>query len=212
MPHISQIMQYDLVSHSQGFGGVYGDMTADLRDEAVGRVRAAEIGVIQRHPSIPKIMRASPRSNLEAYYVAAFWLATGALQSGQADLTSLAVSSLETGESYYNSWSSWLSLGTYTGGGEETDKILAILNSAANSAMQLGAAPASGELKAIILDEVAEPTTEPDLPAKIRSKFLDLVLPDVPKWLMWVIPVSLVVLVSLVVVPRLMRGRRAGGS
>ena len=212
MPHIAPVITYDIVSHAPGFGGVYGDITADLRDEASGRVRAAEVGVIQKHPSIPKIMRVAPRSNLEAYYVAAFWLATGALQSGQADLTSLAVSSLETGESYYNSWSSWLSLGTYTGGGEETGQILSILNSAANSAMQYGAVPASGELKALILDEVADPTKEPDLPHKIRGKFFDLVLPKVPKIPLWVIPVTLVVLVSLVVVPRLMRRRRAGGS
>ena len=212
---IAPVIQYDIVTHSSGLGGPFGDALEDLRNAAKSRVATANANVYSPNPSTPSIMKHAPRSDLEAHFVAAFWLATGAVQSaqtGKAALARLATEQYEKGESYWDSWSSWLTWGFRTGA-DDTDNIQVILSNAATNALRYGAIKAQNELKKLILAETNDPAVEPTLPAKITTRFADRVadffIPKSLQRLAWLIPVGIGVIALAIILPKVLKRRRA---
>ncbi len=209
---IDPVIQYDMVTHSSGLGGPLGGATEDLRNAAKSRVESAQAPVYSSKPSIPSIMKHAPRSDLEAYFVAAFWLATGSVQTGSAELSRLATEQYEKGESYWDSWSSWLTGGVYTGA-DETDNIQVILSNAATNALRYGGIKAQNELKKLILSETNDPAVERNLPAKITTRFVDrmtdLFIPKSLQRLAWLIPVGIGVIALAIILPKVLKRRRA---
>ena len=157
-------------------------------------------------------MKHAPRSDLEAHFVAAFWLATGSVQTGSAELSRLATEQYEKGESYWDSWSSWLTGGVYTGA-DETDNIQVILSNAATNALRYGGIKAQNELKKLILSETNDPAVERNLPAKITTRFVDrmtdLFIPKSLQRLAWLIPVGIGVIALAIILPKVLKRRRA---
>ena len=108
--HIQPILAYDLVTRTDGFG--YAGPTDDLRSAATNRVSAALAGVQDKNPTISRLAKKAPRDNSQAFYLGAYWLATGSLQTGSATLAQESKSSLDEGDSYYDGWASWATGGT----------------------------------------------------------------------------------------------------
>jgi len=209
---LTEALVYDIASHSQGFGGP----TDDLRSVTTNRVQAALAGVVDKSPSISIYAKKAPRDNSQAYYIAAYWLATGSLQTGYKTLAEEAEALLEEGNSYYDGWASWATGGTLQSGGEKTDKIQIILNDALQIAGTWNATSAVNQLKKLVTDNVNDPPDDLSLPERGTRSFKEFLISTfVPRGLRerpWVVPVTIVSLLLVsVTVPLLIKKLNKGG-
>jgi hypothetical protein len=209
---LTQAIVYDLTTHTQGFGGP----TDDLRSVATSRVQAATAGVVDKSPSISRYAKKAPRDNSQAYYVAAYWLATGSLQTGYKTLAEEAETFLEEGDSFYDGWASWATGGTIQSGGEKTDKIQIILNDALKIAGTWNATDAVYQLKKLVSDNVNDPPDDLSLPERGSRSFKEFLISTfVPRGLRekpWIVPVTIVSLLLVsVTVPLLIMKLNKGG-
>jgi hypothetical protein len=198
---IPPVIAYDLVTRSEGFG--YAGPTDDLRTAATNRVSAAVAGVYEKRPSTARVAKKPARDNSEAYYLAAYWLGTGALETGYDKLARAAKSYLDEGDSYYDGWASWATAGVMQSGGEGTDKIQTILNDALKLAGTWGAQLAADELKKLVMDNVDSPPDDTSVPERVGRSFKEwLISSFVPAGLRdraWIIPVGLVSIIVLAI-------------
>ena len=199
--HIQPILAYDLVTRTDGFG--YAGPTDDLRSAATNRVSAALAGVQDKNPTISRLAKKAPRDNSQAFYLGAYWLATGSLQTGSATLAQESKSSLDEGDSYYDGWASWATGGTLQSGGEGTDKVQLILNDALRLAGTWGATAAADQLKKLVSDNVNNPPDDLSLPDRTGRSIREFLISTfVPKGLRdrpWIVPVVLLSIIFLTV-------------
>ena len=199
---ITPAVAYDMVTHSSGFGG-YGAPTDVLQSEARARVEAAEAGSWASKPSTPSRMRKAPANNTEAYFLAAFWVATGAVQTGQTALASVARKFYNEGESYYEGLASWVTGGIYQSGGQQTDKIHQILKDAGQATFDYGAKSATTHLGKLLGKEVKNPALElgifDKVQKKIKNTVIDIFVPRALRGKVWIVPVVTLVLIGFVV-------------
>jgi len=209
---LTEAIVYDLTSHSQGYSGP----TDDLKSVATSRVQAAVAGVVDKTPSISRYAKKAPRDNSQALYLAAYWLATGSVQTGYKTLADEASALLEEADSYYDGWASWATGGTLQSGGESTDEIQLILNDAVTLAGTWNALMAVENLKRLISSNVDNPPDDLSLPERGSRNFKDFLINTfVPKGLRekpWIVPVTIVSLLLVsVTVPLLIKMISRGG-
>jgi hypothetical protein len=148
-------------------------------------------------------MRKAPSNNTEAYFLAAFWVATGAVQTGQAGLASVARKLYNEGKSYYEGWASWATGGIYQSGGQQTDKIHQVLKDAGQATFDYGAKSATTQLGKLLGKEVKNPALElgifDKVQKKIKNTVVDIFIPRGLRGKVWIVPVVTLVLISLAV-------------
>ena len=184
----SPLITYDLTS--SGTLGDYGAYfvsahTKSLQAEAQSAVSAAMQGVDLKIPTSSS-MKKQPKNNLDAMYVAAYWMALGAMRVRSGWLAQNAADQINLANGYIDSW-------RITNVAHGVERITEILNSAA------------GACKIIVQNVKNAPN--PRGLVNRSSRYLGQTLVDllIPHWLKknwWVIPVVLGV---LIITPPLLR-------
>lgn len=197
----SPLIIYDLTS--SGTLGDYGAYfvsahTKSLQAEAQSAVSAAMQGVDLKIPTSSS-MKKQPKNNLDAMYVAAYWMALGAMRVRSGWLAQNAADQINLANGYIDSW-------RITNVAHGVERIAEILNSAAGACKIKGANKEAKVLQKLIVQNVKNAPNPRGLVNR-SSRYLGQTLVDllIPHWLKknwWVIPVVLGV---LIITPPLLR-------
>ena len=203
----SPFVTYDLTS--AGTLGDYGAYfvsahTKSLQKEAQSAVSAAVQGVNLKIPTSSS-MKQQPNNNLEAMYVAAYWMALGAMRVRSGWLAQNAADQIKLANGYIDSW-------RITNVAHGVERIAEILNSAAGACGKAGANKEAKVLQKLIVQNVKN---APDTRGLVNrsSRYLGQTLLDLltPHWLKknwWLIPVAMGVLIIAPPLLRLIGGKR----